>query len=672
MATQIRNLREYFHHTPDPRAATPNALDHYYRPGNHVTPPVLLRQHTSSCANEPLVLLGVDDTMSHPMPMCLAYNVDVIGDPNNTGLSYTLVGDLRDDGTHAPSVALSHEVFDDMNNVRVPTHATIEASWTALGANEDYLPYPAADHEEISVRSVCPIPHPYVEAILTAHLSGTLTSRFLIETIYHSIENDPNHLQHYVNFRNYLRAVTTRAAPEVDGTQNPPSVGFVYAGVFGNLRVTARAPVEMARWCPGSRVPNTVQAGMAQLTQDQQAIAASQASLATSLASQGRKTIMDTNPVLCQMAQKVSQQPDATLLQPFFTQLPLVHKTGVTQAFQTAINQGTHTPVIITPQNATDVVGGHWVGLNFHSYDEGISITRVATYAHDPVVVEQLRRNQRTTAILEVYNPQSDTLVDMVLQEAASYISKTPTELQAKILGFGDLLEGLFGNTCELVTCYHRDLSQNAVSICQVITQHYFHKLAESCARVELFIQLQIASIFASLLDGPLPTAAAPRPVPVNPQFTDILSFLRANRLTNLIDIPASMFRDPAQLPDARPRQRDQQDPPLRTPNPGNDSNQQRPDRRPEIGQANWNVPLRAAWTAAGHRGLFSAGMPFHRANTPPRNRARIMRHAPNQADEICPSMACTGQCMNNCRKYHGPLTEPEQAAVAAEGGLQL
>lgn len=670
MATQIRNLRDYFRHTPDPRAATPDALDQHYRPGNHVTPQNLMNQHTTSCANEPLVLLGIDDTMTQPLPFCLAYNVDVVGDPNNTGLTYTAVGDLQDGGIQPPSVALDHPLFDEMVNIRVPTHATILASWTALGANEPYHPYPVADFDDIDIRSVCPVPHPYVERILTAHLQGTLTCRYLVETVYQAIETTPGHQASYSIFRDFIRAVTTRAPPDADGTANPPAVGSEYQGVFGNLRVTARVPVEFGRWCPASMVPNTVHAGMAQMTQNQQAIVATQATIATSLASQGRKTLMDTNPVLCQMAQRVSQQPDVGLLQPFFVQLPLVHKTGVTQAFQTAINQGQHTPVLVTPQIATDVAGGHWVGLNFHSYDEGLSITRCASYAHEKHLVDQLRKNQRTTAILEVYNPNSDTLVNMVLEDSACYISKNTTELQAKVQGFGDLLEGLFGDTCELCTCYNRDLTTQIQAICHLITQNYFNKLAETCARVELFIQLQVNSILTSLLDGPLPTAAIPRPVPVNPQFTDILNCLRANRLTALIDIPASMFRDPTQLPDAHPRQQPApRPPPGRPAPPGVDPPN---DRRAEVGQDTWNVPLRAAWTAAGHRGLFAAGMPFHRAGMPPRNRASIMRHAPHQAQEICLSMACTGKCMNNCSRYHGPLSTQEQTAVAAEGGFPL
>ena len=133
MATQICSLREYFRSKPDPRAATPGALDLHYRPGNHITAADLRAVHTR--ANEPLVLLGVDDNMSHPMPMCLAYDVDVVGDPNNTNLTYALVGDTPDNGTQAPAIALADESFDDMPQVRVPTHASIVAQWGALGPN---------------------------------------------------------------------------------------------------------------------------------------------------------------------------------------------------------------------------------------------------------------------------------------------------------------------------------------------------------------------------------------------------------------------------------------------------------------------------------------------------------------------------------------------------------
>jgi len=265
MAAQIRNLRDYFRNTPDPRAAAPQALDHYYRPGNHVTPQNLLHQHTVSCANEPLVLLGIDDTMPQPLPFCLAYNVDIVGDPNNTGLTYTAVGDLREGGGQPPSVALDHTLFDDMENIRVPTHATIVASWTALDAAEPYLPRPAADFEDITVRSVCPIPHPYVEGILTAHLGGTLSCRYLVETVYQAIQATPDHAAHYTNFLNFIRAVTTRDSPEADGTPTPPAVGSEYQGIFGNLRVESRCPVEFGRWCPASTVPNMIQAGITQM-----------------------------------------------------------------------------------------------------------------------------------------------------------------------------------------------------------------------------------------------------------------------------------------------------------------------------------------------------------------------------------------------------------------------
>ena len=445
--------------------------------------------------------------------------------------------------------------------------------------------------------------------------------------------------------------------------------------MFGFPRVNERLPEVLARWCPASATPHTVEATIATVANQQAVLANSQQNIAASLRASGApKTIMDTNPILGQMAQKICQVTDPAQLGAFWKMMPHTSKVGSMAALQNAVTQTGGSSAIISTKMSADFYAGRWTATNYQAIDEGLSPLRVATYAQGPEVIRQLTREQNTVTMLEVHNPHGDHLVQLLLNANANYISKQPNELEEKLKSWDGTIKGIWGDQADLYTTYHQDVTQNASEIAQMINQNYYNVRGQACVRVEYFVHRQFDTAMRLLLAGPVPTAANPRPVTIAPAYSRILECLRNDTLSTLIDLPASLFQAPQQLPPARVPVVDRAPPAAGQVVPPGPPNQQPPPagRRQIRGPEEWAPRLRAGFLAAGFRGLFTEGSPFHRPDNPPRHRARVMRLEPNQAQEICLSMACKGECMDNCPRYHGQLTPAEEDLVAAEGNLAL
>ena len=371
-ANTINNLVDYFTHTQDPRAADPGQLDLYYRPRNGAPAPNALFDGLTT-ANEPLVFLALDATMSHPIPLVLPFTTDVLGDPNATGIVYAMVGDRGPNNAWPSVVQLANTCFHRVQNVAVPTQATIQAAWQAHLAGENpgpFLPLPDADTEQVTVRHLVNVPHIYRADVLARFNRGELTNEYLITEQYQNAT--PADLAAYPGYYDWIRSITT--SPGDDGAGDPlrPAAGMAFLGVFGNVRAAQQVPVQFGRWCPGVNAPHTLQASLTTLTNQQQQIAHDQHAITTNLNRQSAtKTLYDFDPILCENVQKVSQQSDPTALPRCWRLLPNTQKKSVLMAFQTAFapSDGT-SPVLLSAQFVNDLVSSKWTATTNATIDE--------------------------------------------------------------------------------------------------------------------------------------------------------------------------------------------------------------------------------------------------------------------------------------------------------------
>jgi len=271
-ANPINNLVDYFTNTPDPRAADPGQLDLYYRPRNGAPQPAALFAGLTT-ANEPLVFLALDATMAHPIPIVLPFTTDVLGDPNADGTVYAMVGDRAPNDAWPSVVQLADTCFDQVQNVVVPTQATIQAAWQAhlAGANpEPFLALPANNTEQVTVRHLVPVPHPFRADNLSRYNRGELTNEYLVTQQY--LNATPAQLGAYPGYWNWIRSTSTMQANDPAGNPVRPATGMFFQGVFGNVRAAQQVPVQFGRWCPGANAPHTLQDSLATITNQQQQI----------------------------------------------------------------------------------------------------------------------------------------------------------------------------------------------------------------------------------------------------------------------------------------------------------------------------------------------------------------------------------------------------------------
>ncbi len=223
MASQLTTLRNYFTTRPNPRANNLGAQDAAYNPGDAAITAKIL-YNTSANLLEPVVHLASATETETPLPLALLWSMDTPGGPHNTGQKYSFCGDVLDNGQFPPVVVMDQTVFDTTQPATVPTHATIQAVWTANDAANSYLEQPQQDTENITTRNIMPIPHQYVSPILQAYQDNTLTWRWLVTHVLAPIQNDPAEAAAYPNFCNYIRAASTLGAPPAPNQPPAPAV----------------------------------------------------------------------------------------------------------------------------------------------------------------------------------------------------------------------------------------------------------------------------------------------------------------------------------------------------------------------------------------------------------------------------------------------------------------
>ena len=417
------------------------------------------------------------------------------------------------------------------------------------------------------------------------------------------------------------------------------------------------------------RGPSNLHTSMQQIVQHQQTLTTQLARVAQPPA----KTLMDTHPVLAQNALKMSEQSDINNLTPFWQNLHQVSKQGYLAAIQQAVSASAYPPALISPGFATTFMSCNWVAYHGSAIGEGITLTRMPTFANGP---QQMARHAQSTLaynILEVYNSTGADLVRMVLTDEASCLPRNTTELAACIKADYGFKEQIWGANATQVVQYRTQLVDRLDEITQLILREYYDFQHEVCLKIVIYIFRLDNHATACLIRGPVPTPANPRPNPQQPAYGAIMEALLAGKMLSLVDLPAGLHNPARPAPTPRPSLAPTPAPapaPAPAPSPAPAGGGQ--SRRPVAGDPTWNQQLRGSWSATGNRALFTQGSPFYRANTPPKNRVVLKRLAGDRSRTICLKMALTNECMDNCSMYHGQLTPEEHQAIAREGGFTL
>jgi hypothetical protein len=234
---------------PDPNADDPGALGRAFNTTLVANSPPTCFQ---LCDNpmDPLFFLGSNATTHNPIVFCAPYTTDTPGRADNNNLKYSLCGDIDDNGVLPSVVDWDQSVFEETDEVPVPTTATMLAAWAGLAPGQSRLPVPAADTEEISTRRMMVIPYPYVAPILQAHQNGDLTWRWLVVHVVTPILVTPQQAQDYDFFVDYVRVASTAPPLGAAGAVVYPETELEFTAILDVPRAQRTLLPMMRRYLP--------------------------------------------------------------------------------------------------------------------------------------------------------------------------------------------------------------------------------------------------------------------------------------------------------------------------------------------------------------------------------------------------------------------------------------
>ena len=317
-------FHHYFSNQPDPRAGDPGSLDTLYRVGGAGVNPAGLLTASLNATAEVMMFLAWDTSSVSAIGLICPFTYNLAGGVDRG--AYALTRDIHQIGTHVvypEIVGIANNVFHQVQNVDVPTFATIQGAWGAVAAGTSFLDIPGANTDTISVRGAAPVPYPLRARILAAIQNETCDARFLVTVILQDMM--ANHMINtYPGFADWIRAATTRGPADAAGNATRPRNHMEFRGLTNARDIAHFAQTNLITpWLRGLQTPVNVQANLQALAGNQQQIAQHQVDIANSLANQSAaKTLADTNPVLCHLLMKLTQAHDTGLLAQVWQILP--------------------------------------------------------------------------------------------------------------------------------------------------------------------------------------------------------------------------------------------------------------------------------------------------------------------------------------------------------------
>ena len=332
----------------------------------YTLPREILDGFAASNGTAPADLFRTVDSTSYPVPLLFAtdqHKPEVLIAPFNHGLpgvagakKYAISGDISNGGQVPDLRELVADHFYLAPTVTVRTSATMGAEWAAH-PTDDLLPGHQAvgdGLEEVRTRRSVPIPHAYVAAILEGREQGSLTWRWLWNTVCQPVVSNPEELAAYGSFLDFVRVSSTkRHGEETAATEQALPLAAVTGGVRDQALTLA------VRFLPG--LSGTLGLG-AQMLQVQ---AQMQQHERTLLASNVKppETLQRKYPALYDILVRVCETTTESNFGPYWTQhLQLPKATGWLGAMETTLGRIArnlqYEPPIISPLLSTDLGSG--------------------------------------------------------------------------------------------------------------------------------------------------------------------------------------------------------------------------------------------------------------------------------------------------------------------------
>ncbi|CAB9504134.1 expressed unknown protein [Seminavis robusta] len=219
-------FREYLLSTPDPNQDHIQAMDAAFRP------PI--------------------PGAAGPTPaQCFA----IPGRSDNNINHCAFVGDLDEHGTMPPIVVIAQNAFDPLDNL-----ATLQNVWNVLPLGATGVQPPAANADKVNAKCLTPIPYPYVNQILQAHMDGLLTWRYLITEVLQSVSLVAVEEEAYSGFVDWVRVSSTeRPDPTNPGNFIDPETVMEFVAVLGVPRaLNTRRPIVLL-YLAGLELPTVLE-----------------------------------------------------------------------------------------------------------------------------------------------------------------------------------------------------------------------------------------------------------------------------------------------------------------------------------------------------------------------------------------------------------------------------
>ncbi|CAB9529216.1 expressed unknown protein [Seminavis robusta] len=369
------SFRGYVLGTANPNQDAPQAEDTMYRPPVPGAPaPVTAAQCFAMAESRivPTFFLGNCGNTNKPLPLLAFYSTNTAGRADNNNHQYAFVGDLDMHETMPPIVVITQDGFDVTNvAATVPNLATLQNVWAALPADEDRVQPPADNTDQVFTRHMHPIPYPYVNQILQAHMDHRLSWRYLVTQILQPISLIAAEQDAYSGFVNWVR-VSSTSRP--DGAAfGPAETAMEFAAVYGLPRaLQARRPM-LLRYLPGMGRPTDLTQDLRTLVQEHRAL---QQSIGR-MQERPQRPLLTTHPLLTEIILKISESTTEAQLPTIWHQWGLhtkgQHLTAIENACQSIAATRHWSIPIITPALATDIATGHLLAEHNSAFKQGLS-----------------------------------------------------------------------------------------------------------------------------------------------------------------------------------------------------------------------------------------------------------------------------------------------------------
>lgn len=676
-------LAELLANSPDPDFGVAGTTDAAYRvevgaPG----PDVLFRQLTHATLN--LAYLGHDSRTHNPMVFSLPFSAARPGgNADWVDILFACCGDVSARGITPPLVVLSQDLLDATTAIAVPTVATLAAIWDARPGGQHGIDIPGADTEQVTTRSLVPIPHQYVPPLLQAHASGTLTWSWVYEHVIQPILGDGGQTQAFAGFVDYFRVAGMRLPNDNHGNPVYPPTEFEYTPVYGWTQVLDMQGAMLNMRLGGLRGPsNNLEVQLDRMSSNTQLLAQNLTNQTPPV-----KTLATELPLLAEMACKVSEQPSIATLPKFWENYHKLPKGGVLSQLDSfsgkvASDDGTMAP-IFPVSFATDFSSGTWLAPSPGDVHKGISPARLCTPLSHRKVREATQRQAHAFITMTQLDGNNGQAIQLALTEVGMALPRTLSEFQAWVQAWYNFAAACFGKTSSYTQPIQSHILDNMSAITALVLTEYHDEVHGICLIMVAYICRMANHKLHDMLNGPAPTAANPTPSTFVPPYRNILDTLSQGSILSLTRVPPALAWQlpqaapaPVQVPPGPPAPA-HAPPPAQAaaPAPRRPQAPQPPavarPRNEQVHNPDQNPDLKRAWQATGDDSLFTPGSRFHDANGPQRKKL-VMRLAGDTQQRICIAMACKGTCFSSCRGYHGPLTPEECQAVATAGDLQL